>query len=312
MIEVKNLVKRYGEMAAVQGVSFRVQKGRILGFLGPNGAGKTTTMRIITGFMPPTEGEVTIDGYNILTQPMEARRRIGYLPENPPLYLDLTVRDYLIFAAKIKGVPRKKVATRVETVAKQCGVTEYLDKRIAILSKGYKQRVGLAQALVHEPPVLVLDEPTIGLDPNQIKEIRRLIRSLAGTHTVVFSTHNLFEVTLLCDDAVIIHEGKVVAVDTIQNLTKTGGARARTFMRLASPEAETLKLLQRTPGVSHVEAGKEPGTFLITSEPNTDPAADLSVLVLQRGWGLLELRHERPTLEEVFGRLTGEEGGADA
>ena len=313
MIEVKNLVKRYGDYPAVDRISFRVEKGKILGFLGPNGAGKTTTMRIVTGFMPPTAGEVTIDGYNILTQPMEARRRIGYLPETPPLYPDLTVRDYLTFAARIKGVPRKMVTERVTTVAGKCGVTDYLDRLIAVLSKGYRQRVGLAQALVHDPEVLILDEPTIGLDPNQIQEIRQLIRSLAGNHTVVLSTHILPEVTMTCDEVVIISKGKVVASDTLENLTKSGGARARTFLRLAEPDDKTLGLLQKTPGVARVETAKDRGAFYITSQPNADPSADLGVLVLQHGWGLLELRHERPTLEEVFSRLTlGEEDAAHA
>jgi ABC-2 type transport system ATP-binding protein len=313
MIEVKNLVKRYGDTEAVAGVSFKVEKGRILGFLGPNGAGKTTTMRIITGFMPPTEGEVTIAGFNILTQPMDARRRIGYLPEVPPLYPDLTVRDYLAFAGRIKGVARAKLAERIEKVAKQCGIVDQLARRSAVLSKGFRQRVGLAQALIHDPEVLILDEPTIGLDPNQIQEIRRLIRSLAGEHTVVLSTHILPEVTMTCDDVIIINRGRIAASDTLEHLTQSGGARARTFLRLAASDGGTLAALQKTPGVARVEAGKEPGVFYVTSEPNTDPNADLGVLALQRGWGLLELRHERPTLEEVFSRLTiGEEGAADA
>jgi ABC-2 type transport system ATP-binding protein len=244
---------------------------------------------------------------------MEARRRIGYLPEVPPLYPDLNVEDYLQFAGQIRGVPRKQLGDRIAAVAKQCGVEEYLPKRISILSKGYRQRVGLAQALIHDPAVLVLDEPTIGLDPNQIKEIRKLIRGLAGKHTVVLSTHILPEVTMTCDEVVIIARGKVAAADTIENLTKTGGARARTYLRLAEPTDDAASLLRKTPGVARVETGAERGAYYITSEPNVDPAADLSVLALQRGWGLLELRHERATLEEVFGRLTiGEEGAADA
>jgi ABC-2 type transport system ATP-binding protein len=313
MIEVKNLVKRYGETLAVDHVSFKVEKGRILGFLGPNGAGKTTTMRIITGFMPPTEGEATIGGFNILTQPMDARRRIGYLPETPPLYPDLLIEDYLAFAARIKGVPRKQIAERTAKVAAQCGIRDVLGRRIGVLSKGYRQRVGLAQALIHDPDVLILDEPTIGLDPNQIQEIRKLIRSLAGAHTVILSTHILPEVTMTCDDVIIINRGRIAAADTLEHLTQSGGARARTYLRLGAPDSDAQKSLQKTPGVATVDAGKEPGVFYVTSEPNADPSADIGVLALQRGWGLLELRHERPTLEEVFSRLTiGEEGAADA
>jgi gliding motility-associated transport system ATP-binding protein len=308
MIEVKKLFKKYGDFAAVNGVSFQVEKGKILGFLGPNGAGKTTTMRIIAGFMPATAGEVTIGGHNIFTAPMEARRQIGYLPEVPPLYPDLTVKDYLTFVAKIKGVPRKQILERVLKVADQCGITDYLGRRTEVLSKGYKQRVGLAQALVSDPAVLILDEPTIGLDPNQIKEIRTLIRSLAGEHTVVLSTHILPEVTMTCDEVVIINRGRVVAADSLENLTKTGGARARTYLKLATPEANTAKLLADTPGVDRVETGGEPGVFFVTSKPNLDPSPDIALLVMQHGWGLLELRHERPTLEEVFARLTIETG----
>ncbi|MDP8224368.1 MAG: ATP-binding cassette domain-containing protein [Candidatus Lernaella stagnicola] len=304
MIEVKNLYKKYGDFAAVRGVDFKVKKGRILGFLGPNGAGKTTTMRIITGYMPATSGSVTIGTHDIFTKPMEARRHMGYLPEIPPLYPDLTVRQYLRFVAKIKGVPRREVEANVDRVIDQCGVRDYENKRIAVMSKGYKQRVGLAQALVSDPEVLILDEPTIGLDPNQIKEIRGLIRSLAGDHTVILSTHILPEVTMTCDDVVIIDQGRVVAADTLENLTKTGGGRARTYLRLAEPNEKTRRLLEDTPGVAKVEPGAESGVFLVTGEPNLDPSPDIALLVMQQGWGLLEMRHERPTLEEIFAQLT--------
>ena len=306
MIQVKNLVKQYGEFTAVNDVSFEVQKGRILGFLGPNGAGKTTTMRILTGFMPATSGEVKIAGFDIFSQPMEARKRIGYLPEIPPLYPDLSVREYLIFVAKLKGVSKKDIPDRIDVVAGQCGLKDVLDQRNGTLSKGFRQRVGLAQALINDPEVMVLDEPTIGLDPNQIKEIRDLIRKLAGKHTVILSTHILPEVTMTCDDVVIINQGKVVAADTLENLTKTGGAKARTYLKLATWTADTQDLLRQTPNVAKVIKGNDPGVYLVTSEPNTDPASDIGLLVLQQGWGLLELRHEKPSLEEVFIRLTSE------
>lgn len=313
MIEVQNLVKKFGDFTAVDRISFRVEPGRILGLLGPNGAGKTTTMRIVTGYMPATAGSVSIAGHDVFQQPLEARRRLGYLPETPPLYPDLTVADYLTFAGRIKGVPRRELPERVAATAARCGVTEYLTKRIAILSKGYRQRVGLAQAMIHQPEVLILDEPTIGLDPNQIRDIRDFIKSLAGGHTVILSTHILPEVTMICDDVVIINRGRIAAADSLANLTRAGGGRARTFLHLAEPDENTRQLLAETPGVADVTPGSEPGEFYLTGKPDADFSADIGMLVLQRGWGLLEMRHERPTLEEVFGRLTaGEEGGAHA
>ena len=306
MIQVTNLVKRFGDFTAVDDISFRVEKGKILGFLGPNGAGKTTTMRILTGFMPATSGDVKIAGFDIFHQPMEARRRIGYLPEHPPLYQDLSVRYYLTFVAKIKGVKKKDIPDRVQSVAGQCGLTDVLDARIQVLSKGYKQRVGLAQALVNDPEVLVLDEPTIGLDPNQIREIRELIRVLAGEHTVILSTHILPEVTMTCDEVVIINRGKVIAADSINNLTDKAAEENRLILRVADYDNETLSLLRETPNVERVVKGNDRGTFIITGEPDVDPAPDVSMLALQHGWRLLELRHERPSLEEIFIRLTSQ------
>lgn len=306
MIQVQNLTKQYGDFTAVDDISFQVEKGKILGFLGPNGAGKTTTMRILTGYMPATHGEVIMAGYNIFTEPMEARRRIGYLPEHPPLYDDLTVAEYLLFVAKIKGLSKAKIAEQQEKVTRQCGLTEVKDARIGVLSKGFRQRVGLAQALINDPEVLVLDEPTIGLDPKQIKEVRELIRSLAGNHTIILSTHILPEVTMTCDEVVIIHQGRIVAADTIENLTKSVEKEDRIFLRLANFTNETQHLLRETPNVAKVLKGNDPGAFLITGEPNTDPSSDIGVLVLQQDWGLLELRHEQPSLEEVFVRLTSD------
>ena len=220
MIEVANLSKRYGDLAAIRDVSFTAADGQILGFLGPNGAGKTTTMRIITGFMPATSGTVRVDGFDIFEQSTEVRRRIGYLPENPPLYNDMTVDPYLRFVAKLKGMSRSDVASAVERVIETCGLTGVRERLLGHLSKGFRQRVGLAQALIHDPPVLVLDEPTIGLDPRQIIEIRGLIRTLGGKRTVVLSTHILPEVSQVCDKVVIINDGRIVAEDTLAGLTR--------------------------------------------------------------------------------------------
>ena len=221
MIEVAKLSKRYGDLSAIRDVSFTAQPGQILGFLGPNGAGKTTTMRIITGFMPATSGTVRVDGFDVFEQSAEVRRRIGYLPENPPLYNDMSVPSYLRFVAKLKGLRRGDVAVALERVLDTCGLRQVRDRLLGHLSKGYRQRVGLAQALIHDPPVLILDEPTIGLDPRQIIEIRSLIRTLGGKRTVILSTHILPEVSQVCDKVVIINEGRVVLEDQLTNLTRT-------------------------------------------------------------------------------------------
>lgn len=232
MIEVKNLTKRYGDFTAVDDVSFRVEKGRILGFLGPNGAGKTTTMRVLTGFMPATGGEVKIAGFDIFTQPMEARRRIGYLPEQPPLYDDLDTRSYLLFVSRIKGLRGEKQKNEIERVIAACNLESVRKRRLGELSKGFRQRVGLAQALLGEPEVLILDEPTIGLDPNQIVEVRTLIQKLAEKHTVILSTHYLPEVIQLCRRVVIVHRGRIAANDTLENLTAGGRSLEQTFYDL--------------------------------------------------------------------------------
>ena len=220
MIEINNLTKRYGDFLAVDNISFNVEKGKILGFLGPNGAGKTTTMRIITGFMPPSEGNVTISGYDVLDEPLLTKNKIGYLPETPPLYLDMTVSEYLNFAGLLKQVPNQEINAAVDNACSKVDINDVKNKVIKALSKGYKQRVGLAQAIIHDPEVLILDEPTIGLDPIQIREVRDLIKSLAGNHTIVLSTHILPEVDMTCDEVVIIKKGKIIAQDTPKNLSK--------------------------------------------------------------------------------------------
>jgi ABC-2 type transport system ATP-binding protein len=218
MIEVSNLVKNYRELKAVQGISFQVPSGEILGFLGPNGAGKSTTMRILTGALPPTSGTAKVAGFDVFEEPLEVKKRIGYLPEVPPLYPEMTVRDYLAFVASIKGVPRKKRRAEVESAAERTQCASYIDRVIGNLSKGQRQRVGLAQALLADPPVLILDEPTVGLDPAQIHEVRKLIKSLAGKHTIILSTHILSEVTATCQKVLIIAGGKVVAYDDLESL----------------------------------------------------------------------------------------------
>ena len=240
MIEVNNLSKQYGELLAIQNVSFRVKKGDILGFLGPNGAGKTTTMRIITGYIPATQGTVTVAGYDVFASPMEVKKRIGYLPEIPPLYQDMTVSSYLDFVARIKEIPKKQIKTSMDEALEKCGLTEVYERVIDQLSKGFKQRVGIAQAIIHKPEVLILDEPTIGLDPKQIIEIRSLIKSLAGEQTIILSTHILQEVTMVCDRVIIIDRGKIVIDDTLRNLTE--GDKGQIFVQLSNPDKNVVSL----------------------------------------------------------------------
>ena len=321
MIEVQHLSKRYGRVTAVDDVSFRVERGEILGFLGPNGAGKTTTMRILTGYMPATEGRAVVAGFDIFDKPVEAKRRIGYLPETPPLYPDMTVREYVDFVARIKGVPSKERRERVDTVLKRAHVADMADRHCAKLSKGYKQRVGLAQALIHNPDVLILDEPTAGLDPKQIIETRDLIRSLAGDHTVVLSTHILPEVSQTCHRVVIINKGRVVAVDTPDNLTARLQGAETMYVQVDAPPEDASAALMAIPGVARVVASDQRGTsgsFEVESERGTDIRREIARTVVTRGWGLLELRPMRMSLEEIFLQVTTEErdpgaqGPADA
>ncbi len=237
MIKVEGLVKRYGDFTAIEDISFDIEQGEIVGFLGPNGAGKTTTMRIITGFLPATEGSVTVSGSDIFDNPMDVKRRIGYLPEQPPVYMDMTVKGYLKFVAKIKGVARAERADAIERASLRCGLKDVQGTIIGKLSKGFKQRVGLAQALIHDPDVLILDEPTIGLDPKQIIEIRTLIKSLAGDHTIILSTHILPEVTMICQRVLILAQGRIVADDTMENLT-TQDTLESVFLKLTTEDVQ--------------------------------------------------------------------------
>jgi ABC-2 type transport system ATP-binding protein len=307
VIEVQNLSKHYGPIKAVDDVSFRAEAGEILGFLGPNGAGKTTTMRIITGYMPATEGKATVAGFDVFEQPLEAKRRTGYLPETPPLYPDMTVREYLTFVGRIKGV-RKDLKSRVDAVMKKTWVSDMANRHCAKLSKGYKQRVGLAQALIHNPEVLVLDEPTAGLDPKQIIETRQLIRELAGSHTIVLSTHILPEVAQTCQKVVIINKGRVVAIDTPDALTERLHGAQTLFVQADGPAEDIQRSLQALPGAVNVTlVDSTAGRFHVDSEKGADIRRNVAAAIVRGGWGLLELRPMRMSLEEIFLSLTTEE-----
>jgi ABC-2 type transport system ATP-binding protein len=307
VIEVQNLTKRYGRFTAVDDVSFRVERGEILGFLGPNGAGKTTTMRILTGYMPATEGKAVVAGFDIFEQPVEAKRRTGYLPETPPLYPDMTVGEYLAFVAKIKGVPAADRKQRIKSVMERTWITDMGDRLCSKLSKGYRQRVGLAQALIHNPDVLILDEPTAGLDPKQIIETRQLIKELAGDHTVVLSTHILPEVSQTCERVVIINRGKVVAVDTPDNLTSRLRGSETMYVQVDAANGDPSSMLSRVAGVTRVvEADRRDGAigYEVNSEQGRDVRRELAQAVVSSGFGLLELRPMRMSLEQVFLTLT--------
>ncbi len=315
MIEVQSLTKRYGPVTAVSDVTFRVEAGEILGFLGPNGAGKTTTMRIITGYMPASEGKVVVAGHDVFEKPIEAKRRTGYLPETPPLYPDMTVREYLNFVARIKGVARREITSRVDDVMRKTWVADMANRHCVKLSKGYKQRVGLAQAIIHNPDVLVLDEPTAGLDPKQIIETRQLIRELGGSHTIVLSTHILPEVSQTCQRVVIISKGRVVAVDTPDNLTARLAGSQTMFLQVAGPEGDVQATLSVLPGVTRAAATIGRDGLLdveVDSEAGRDIRRDLAAAVVGRGWGLLELRPMRLSLEDIFLSLTTEDEDATA
>jgi ABC-2 type transport system ATP-binding protein len=315
VIEVQHITKHYGRVMAVDDVSFRVERGEILGFLGPNGAGKTTTMRILTGYMPPTDGKATVAGYDVFTHPLEAKARTGYLPELPPLYPDMTVREYLDFVAKIKGVPPKERRTRVISVMERTRVADMAARHCSKLSKGYRQRVGLAQALIHNPEVLILDEPTAGLDPKQIIETRDLIRSLAGDHTIVLSTHILPEVAQTCQRVVIINKGRVVAVDTPENLTARLKGAETMFVHVDAAGGDPIPALEAIPGVTRVVAsdGRGPaGSYEVESTRGTDVRREIARTIVTRGWGLLELRPMRMSLEEIFLQVTTDEKPEEA
>ena len=308
MLEVSDITKRYGSRTVVDRVSFSVPKGEILGFLGLNGAGKTTTMRIITGYVPPSSGTAKVAGFDVQEHPLEVKRRIGYLPEHPPLYPEMLVRPYLEFVARIRGVPRRQMKARIDRAIERCGLQAVAGRLIAVLSKGYQQRVGLAQAILHEPDLLILDEPTVGLDPKQISDIRTLIRSFSGEHTVILSSHILAEVTKTCSRVLIIHEGRIAAGDTVEGLSSRGATGLRVLVRFARPAADVDAAVRAVPGVAGVVA--QDGALSVQMRPGTDAREDIAALAVGRGWGLLEMRPITTSLEDVFIRITGGESSA--
>ncbi|TMQ23498.1 MAG: ATP-binding cassette domain-containing protein [Candidatus Rokuibacteriota bacterium] len=312
MIEVDKLTKHYGPVTAIRDVSFTVAPGEIVGFLGPNGAGKSTTMRVLACFMPASDGSARVAGFDVFRESMEVRRRIGYMPENVPLYNDMRVAPYLDFVAEAKGVPRSARKRRVAEVMDRCLIADVQNRLIRHLSKGYRQRVGLAQALVSDPAVLVLDEPTIGLDPTQIKEIRALIKSLGGEHTVILSTHILPEVAMVCSGVVIINRGSIVAQGPIDRLVEQFFPTARVEVEIAGPRAAVREGMRSIPGVVRVEESGDGsnggGRFVVESARGRDVRGEIFQLAAQQKWNLLELRQVGMTLEEVFIRVVaGEE-----
>ena len=306
MIKVENLTKRYAGVTAINNLNFEVEKGEIVGFLGPNGAGKSTTMKILTSYLPATSGRATIAGFDVFEQSVEARKRIGYLPENTPLYTDMRVNEYLRYRANLKGVPGRKVKLNVGDVIELCNLRDVERKVIGALSKGYRQRVGLADALVHDPELLILDEPTIGLDPNQIRQVRELIKNLGGKRTVLISTHILPEVEIMCSRVIVIHKGKIRASDTAENLLRN--QRTAGSMRLEAKVGTDngSEALLTVPGVKDVtvEQDGEYSNFQLRLEANTDPSEEVLNLAIQKRWTVRELTRRRPTLEDVFVELT--------
>jgi ABC-2 type transport system ATP-binding protein len=313
MIEVKNLTKYYGEIKGIEDISFSIGKGEITGFLGPNGSGKTTTMRILTCFFPPTSGKATVAGYDVTESPIEVRRRIGYMPETVPLYPDMKVTTYLNFVAEAKGMDKGKKKRKISEVMEQCGIVDVSHRLVGNLSKGYRQRVGLAQALINDPEVLILDEPTIGLDPQQVVGIRKLIKNLAGERTIILSSHILPEVSMTCERVVIIHQGEIVAVDTPENLTEKLQKTSKISVQIEGIKQEVTAKLKTMPGVVAVLEKEEdpPGVFSyeIESEKEKEISGELSYLVYNNKWKLVEMRPVKMSLEDIFIKLVTEEEG---
>ena len=307
MIEVKNLTKRYAGRTAVRDISFSVAPGEIVGLLGPNGAGKSTTMRVLSCFMPASSGTVRVAGFDVFYQSDEVRRRIGYMPENNPLHPDMRVREYLKFRARLKGLGWRRSRERVNTVMEQCSLTGVSRRIIGQLSKGYRQRVGLADALVHEPDLIILDEPTIGLDPHQIRSVRQLIKSLAGKHTVLISTHILPEAEMMCNRMVIMFDGKILAADTPENLQRLMAGNGQIVAEIAAPAAKLNELLSQIQGIESVDVSASDGDFqrcALTPRNGYDLRPAIFTLVTQHGWILRELTRSRHSLEDIYVQIT--------
>lgn len=319
MISVQGLTKRYARNVAVDNISFEVQKGQVVGFLGPNGAGKTTTMRILTCFLPPTTGSAQVAGFDVLEQSMEVKKRIGYLPETPPVYPEMEVGEYVTFVGKLKGLSGQNLKKRVDEVCERCAVADVRKKVIGKLSKGYRQRVGLAQAIIHNPDVLILDEPTAGLDPKQINETRDLIKDLAGEHTIILSTHILPEVEQICEQVIIISKGKLVATDSVHNLQNRARGAESVVVEVgaregAVEEAAVRQKLEQVAGVSRVlvrEGSPERAIFEVESLKDKFIRGDVARAIVAAGWNLNELRTASLSLEEIFLQLTGSEPKKD-
>ncbi len=320
MIKVNGLTKRYAHTTAVDQISFEVQRGQIVGFLGPNGAGKTTTMRMLTCFLTPTGGTATVAGFDIQEQPLEVKKRIGYLPETPPVYLEMRIAEYLSFVGQLKGLSGAELRSRVDYVCQRCAVADVRNKIIGKLSKGYRQRVGLAQAIIHNPDVLILDEPTAGLDPKQINETRDLIKSLAGDHTIILSTHILPEVSQTCEQVIIINKGKIVATDSVSNLQQRARSGESVLVEVAGRNgsldpASVQRKLEQIAGVSRVipkPDGQNRVIFEVEATKDQGVRGNVARAVVESGWDLNELRPTSMSLEEIFLQLTGSEAPAEA
>ena len=309
MIELKNITKYYGDFPAVTDISFKIEKGEIVGLLGPNGAGKSTTMKMITGFMPPTSGELTVGGNDIVSQSIEARRKIGYLPETVPLYTDMTVYSYIEYMGMLRGLSKKNIKSKVDNVIEICKLEDYRNSLISKLSKGFRQRVGISQAIIHEPEVLVLDEPTIGIDPNQVVETRQLIKNLSGEHTLILSSHILPEVSSICERVLIIHEGEIAASDTIENLSSLMSGKNKIEADIIGSPQAIVTELEKINDVKSVQfsinkSSSEFSTFSIESEINSDIRSEIARIIINNDWGLIRLQSMGMSLEDIFLQIT--------